>query len=228
MNIETQKHIFIGIIIVIIIILFVKKTHYAKLNKTLKRGIIGIKEQRTVTSIPINTNTIKLDDKRYNEDEKFIRDVVMGKRLEQEVKETPDTREEIEKYLTSQIDFNNMLNMDSNNNCDLIGRLAEDRLQNAELSHYKGKTIGEVYDEMTRGVYDKLKECKNPNCIIPSNNDNLTQSQYYLNNNGSGDFFFSKNQIKYETDGVDNGGQWFGNVKGYDGSYEADYLAIKN
>ena len=112
--------------------------------------------------------------------------------------------------------FDDKVNYSSRNRCDVVEQLAQDRTHNTELIDKKGLTIGDIFDGLTRDQVTQMKQCKNPDCIQPSKYDNLTQRQYYVDNEKSNNATFSNYQTKYETDNVNNGGKFYNDIEAHD------------
>lgn len=95
-----------------------------------------------------------------NINERLIRDVVIGKKYESDIydKNHKDfTRNDVDNYLLSQINFNDKINFDSNNRVDMVARVSELRTNNAEMKNMNGKTIAQIYNELTKDDLDKYK-----------------------------------------------------------------------
>jgi hypothetical protein len=149
-------------------------------------------------------------------DHRLIRDVVVGKKYQQGDKQEIFGREEIDNYFLQYQDFDDKINYSSRNRCDMVEKLAQDRTHNTELVNKQGLTIGDVFDGLTRDQIEKMKQCKNPNCIEPSKYDVLTQRQYYFDREDTHGATYSNYNTRYETDEVNNGGKFYDDIEAHD------------
>lgn len=175
--------------------------------------------------LPIEKKNKKymLDDKQYcdlNEmedmDHRLIRDIIVGKKYQQEDKQHEFSKEEVDNYFLQFQDFDDKVNFSSRNTCDPVAKLAQDRTNNTELVNKQGMTIGDIFDGLTRDQIQQYKKCKNPGCIIPAQYDNITQRQYYFDRNDTSGATYSNYTTKYETDGVNNGGKFYNDIEAHD------------
>jgi hypothetical protein len=158
-----------------------------------------------------NCNFNEMEDMNH----RLIRDIVIGKKYQQEEKQQEFTRKDIDNYFLQYQDFNDKINYSSQNKEDVVEKIAEERTKNAELFNKQNKTISKIFDGMTQDQLDNIKKCKYQECILPSQYDNLTQSKYYLDKNIN-NFVFSDYETRYETDNVNNGGKYYDDIEAHD------------
>jgi hypothetical protein len=151
-----------------------------------------------------------------NINERLIRDIVIGKKLQQGEKQHEFSKNEVDNYFDQFQDFNQKINYSSQNRCDMVEKIAQDRTQNTEFVNKQGLTIGEVFDGMTKDQLDDIKKCKYPNCVIPAKYDNLTQRQMYMDREHSVGGTYTNYQNRYETDNVNNGGKFYDDIEAHD------------
>lgn len=135
----------------------------------------------------------------------------------------PFSPSDIAKYRNKILSFEQTINRSSNegnNTGDVINALYAEG--NNELVNMKGKTIADVYDGMTKSIYDRDKQCKYAKCIIPpkkaKNNEIFgTTETYHMTSDGSA---FSGVMRRYEHDSVSTGGEWYDDIEGTDPNFE--------
>jgi hypothetical protein len=147
---------------------------------------------------------------------RLVRDVVVGRKFQQGEKQQEFSNEEIDNYFLQHQDFNDKINYSSQNRCDMVEKLAQDRTHNTELVNKQGVTISEVFDGLTKDQLEKMKQCKHPNCVQPSHYDTLTQRQYYFDREGTNGATYSNYNTRYETDNVNNGGKYYDDIEAHD------------
>jgi hypothetical protein len=192
--------------------------------KKKKECLSGSENKKSVATVPIenrNKNVVeqnkcamKYDTNELEDDNTMLaRDIVVGRKLQQEIPQEDFTRDEIDGYFDDQMNFHDKVNFSSQNTHDVVEKMGEDRLDNSELIKNQGKTIGEIFDNYTKNELENTKKCKNPGCVIPGGYDDLMQRQVYKDNNSE---TFANFHTRYETDGVNNGGKFFDNIEGND------------
>jgi hypothetical protein len=147
---------------------------------------------------------------------RLVRDVVVGRRFQQGEKQHEFSKDEVDNYFLEFQNFNDKVNYSSQNRCDMVEKLAQDRTHNNELINKQGLTIGDVFDGMTKDQLEKMKQCKYPNCVQPAHYDNLTQRQYYVDREGTKGATYSNFNARYETDNENNGGKFFNDIEAHD------------
>lgn len=170
------------------------------------------KEKKETNTGPLNCDLNEMEDM----DHRLIRDVVVGKKYQQGEKQHEFSRDEIDDYFLQYQDFNDKINYSSQNRCDMVEKIAQDRTHNTELINKQGVTISEVFDGLTKDQLEKMKQCKYPNCVQPSHYDNLTQREYYFDREGTNGATYSNYNTRYETDNVNNGGKYYDDIEAHD------------
>jgi hypothetical protein len=161
--------------------------------------------------------TICNSDEIENMDHRLMRDIVIGRKYQQGESQEDFSKKEINDYFIDYQDFDNKINNSSRNTCDVVARIAEEKTShNSELTHQQGQTIGEVFDGITKDQLDSMKQCKNSGCVQPGKFDDLTQRDFYNDNNSPA---YSMYHTKYETDNVNNGGKFYNNIEGNDSNF---------
>lgn len=128
------------------------------------------------------------------------------------------TTEEILQYQDKMFDFNETVNQ-SSNVIDPVDKINELYTKgNNEMSEIKGKTISEVYDNLTQNLIYSNKKCINKDYLIPPTKENLMDTQSYLISTDSGKYF--RHGLLYEGDDVETGSKFFGSVEASDSEYE--------
>lgn len=87
--------------------------------------------------------------------------------------------------------------------------------RNNELVNASGKKISDIFDDLEKDNNKKIEKCKNPGCIIPTSLDNINKNSLYKKNGANGNVFLNYD-VMFETDGVNNGGKFYGDIEGYD------------
>jgi hypothetical protein len=130
------------------------------------------------------------------------------------------SRDDIQNYRDNMFDFIENINLTSSN----VGTDSVDKLNqlqtsnNNEINGFNNKTIGEVYDGLTKNNSNTRNTCVNTNCIIPANQDKLSKIESYLKDTDKGKYF--RHGTMYENDGVQTGGKFYENIEGYDFKFE--------
>lgn len=200
--------LFIGITLIIIFIILNDRTIN---DKKIKKKKVK-KEKMSPINYDPDLITCEMRPCASNEldniDSKLIRDIVIGRKLQRQEKQTSFDDKEIQKYFDNQQDLYNRTNFNTQNVNDVVEEIAKDRTNNNELNNNNGKTIAEVYDNFTTNNVCKFKDC-----IIPSQIDDITKRQYYMDENTNNQSYSNFN-TRYETDTVNNGGKFYDNISG--------------
>jgi len=104
-----------------------------------------------------------------NNNDRLIRDVVIGRKYQQGDKQHQFDRDEVDEYFNQYQDFGNKINFSSQNRYDPVAKLAETRASNTEINQNKGLTIAEIFDGYTTDKYPGMQQCRSPDCIKPEN-----------------------------------------------------------
>lgn len=139
-NSKAFNCVLFGFIISLMIIMIANHT-----QKNQENAVFEIKKKKCKKFY--DTNEIEDDNTM------LARNIVIGKKLQQEIKQEQFTKNDIDNYFDSHMDFYNKINFDSNNNHDVVEQIGEDRLENVELSNNQGKTIGEIFDNYTKNIF---------------------------------------------------------------------------
>lgn len=213
---------FIIAILVIIVVNYVQKKNAKECLVDTDFDNIKNKVPKCGVQVPVEKKQVKTKlekPQRFCEpneiedlDTRLARDIVIGRQLQQEIPQEEFTRDEVDAYLSDNLDFNEKINHSSQNRCDMVEQIGEDRLQNSELTKNQGKTIGEIFDGYMKDETDKIKKCKNTGCVVPGGYDDVMKRQVYKDTNET----YANFHTRYETDGVNNGGKFFDSIEGHD------------
>ncbi len=217
LNSKTLNCVLVGFIIALAIVMIVNyiKRRNEQINESKNKNKVLVpveKENKNV--VEQNKCQLKYDTNELEDDNTMLaRDIVVGRKLQQEIQQEQFLKEEIDGYFNDHMNFYDKVNFDSNNNHDVVEKIGEYRLDNTELTKNQGKTIGEVFDNYTKNQNEALKKCKNPQCVIPGGYDDLMQRKVYKDSADT----YANFHTRYETDGVNNGGKFFDQIEGHDG-----------
>lgn len=214
LNSKTLNSVLVGFIIALVIVMIVKNIKYNKEHNTIsEKSIIVPVEKENKNVVEQKKCSFKYDTNELEDDNTMLaRDIVVGRKLQQETQQEEFSKEEIDGYFNDHMNFYDKVNFDSNNNHDIVEQIGEDRLDNTELAKNQGKTIGEIFDNYTKKQNETIKKCKNPQCIIPGIYDDLTQNNMYKDSSNT----YANFHTRYETDNVNNGGKFFDDIEGND------------
>lgn len=113
-------------------------------NSNLNENLINIVPKKAYKRCNDNCDINEYEDN----DAKLIRDVVIGRKYQQSEPISEFTNNDVEKYYSDYIDFDNKINYSSKNRYDMVEKLAQARANNTDLTQYQGKTIAELYDDL--------------------------------------------------------------------------------
>jgi len=165
--------------------------------------------------LPQFCNANEMEDNNH----RLIRDIVMGKKLEQPETQHSFSNAEIKNYQSDFLDFDNKINYNSSNNVNPIDKLNElYTTNNNEITAERGQNISDVFDGLTKNEVEKMKLCKYQNCIIPGKNDAVQNMQYYTcGEDKNRELFLNDfNRYEFDEDNVNNGGSFYNNIQGND------------
>jgi len=179
---------------------------------------VYVSEEQTNDKRACSYDDISCDPSEYEDgNTRLIRDLIVGRKLQQPDKKSSFDNDDIKAYQSAFFDFDNAVNNTTRNNVDQIAEMITAK-NNEEIGD-KGKTIGEIYDGLTQSGIERIKQCKYPKCIIPpSDRDNITNRNYYLDSGNGEQPVFTDYQFRYETDNVNTGGKFYDDIEGYDGT----------
>lgn len=164
------------------------------------------------------------------ENDRYIKEFVLGGKFNCGTKaEEPKSfsRQEIKDYQDEVFGFNNNVNKSSSEGVDVVDKLNEIYTsRNNELDGNTGKKISEVFDRLTQNAIDRKKQCANPDCIIPPELDNQYRNGFYTENANMGKTYTRYN-LRYETDDVNNGGKFYNDVEASDSEFESNLAWTK-
>jgi hypothetical protein len=166
-----------------------------------------------------STETCPLNGTNYDND-KYIKEFVLMGKFDCADKTTENyyTKTDIVDYQNKMLDLNDTINGTSAG-VGVIDKINELYLsKNNESLGYKGQTIADVYNGLTQTMIDKYKQCKNTNCLIPPQFDDISKTAYYTVDAQFGKSF--RNGLMLETDEVSNGSKFYHDVEGFDNDFE--------
>jgi hypothetical protein len=225
LNIDSKvlNYVLFGLIIAIIVVIIMRAIRNDDKSKESMHSIHEVNSKHRFDEIRNNFNPHCRNTEKCalnaveDKDTVFARDIVIGRKLEQPEKEAEFEDEEIRKYQSQFLDMADRVNYSSRNELGANEKINEMvASNNNEVIGEHGKTIGEVYDELTKSQFEKEKKCKNDGCILPSSFDTITQRNYYVDNTNTSMKTMSNFYTKYETDEVSNGGFFYDNITGHD------------
>lgn len=95
--------------------------------------------------------------------------------------------------------------------------------RNNELNRCTGQKISDIYDNLVKSDCDEIKACKNPGCVIAPQIDYMTQSTLYSKQNMGGRSF-TRYDVQFETDNVNNGGKFYDNIEAFDSMSDSNLM----
>lgn len=95
--------------------------------------------------------------------------------------------------------------------------------RNNELNRCTGQKISDIYDNLVKSDCDEIKACKNPGCVIAPQIDPMTQSTLYSKQNMGGSSF-TRYDVQFETDNVNNGGKFYDNIEAFDSMSDSNLM----
>lgn len=158
---------------------------------------------------PINNENIGVDMSTYQH---------ISSNNTNNVKHNTFTNEEIQNYQNAMFDFNEKINQTSSP-VDVVDKINQLYIaKNTEMDKLQGKTIGQIFDEMTQNITHSKAKCSNPNCIIPPIHDTTSNLDHYIVTTENGKYF--KHGLMYEHDNVSTGNVFYDNIGPYDSEFE--------
>lgn len=132
--------------------------------------------------------------------------------------------ENIQNYQNNFFGFGEQINKSTREGITEVDRINEmQTAQNNELNICSGQKISDIYDNLVKSNCDQIKKCKNEGCVIPSMIDEITQTTTYSKQNANGNSFTRYN-VMFETDGVNNGGKFYDDIEGFDSMSENNLI----
>jgi hypothetical protein len=209
--------ILIGIILILVFNIFKNNNSNETMRETSTKPIVQPLRQCGFAQL-LNTPP-KYSDDQLNpdfENNKLQRDIVIGQFNQRPILESKFENTDIQKYQDEFLSVEDKLNNSSRNFVSSVDKLNEYFVtDNNELGILKGETIADIYDNLQKKEVDKFKQCKNPNCVLPSDYDDILQRNIYKDNEKT---TLTNYDVMYEFDdvNVNNGGKFDGYVMGND------------
>lgn len=173
-----------------------------------------IEKKPTVAKVDINN--LCPNDKRGDETDRYIRDIVLGGKFLCD-NQPPQIVQSVDDYQNEFLSFGDTINRSSGETVDMVDKINElYTSQNNEMSNLKGKRIADVFNELTQ---NKNKCGENGNCLIKPIIDRHVRSGFYMGDSGAGKYYSNYNW-KYENDNVNNGGKFYDNIEASDSNFQ--------
>jgi hypothetical protein len=155
----------------------------------------------------------------------YIQQFVLGAgRVCQNDQQQNMSQEEIQNYQNNFFNFNEQINKSTREGISEVDRVnAMQTSRNNELNRCTGQKISDIYDNLVKSDCDQIKQCKNPGCVIPPPIDQMTQATTYSKQNANGNAF-TRYDIMFETDGVNNGGKFYDDIEAFDSMSESNLM----
>jgi len=132
--------------------------------------------------------------------------------------------ENIQDYQNNFFNFAEQINKSTREGISEVDRINQMQTsRNNELNRCTGEKISDIYDNLVKSDCEMIKQCKNPGCVIPPTIDEITQSTTYQKQNANGSTF-SRYDVMFETDNVNNGGKFYDNVEAFDSMSESNLI----
>ena len=139
----------------------------------------------------------------------FLDEYINYSRFTNKPPELISSKEDINAYRQSYLDFNNMINTTSHG-FDPVDRMNENIVAKAEAN---GMSVSEVYDRITSSNFD-------------TSNIDLITMQHVAEKKLDNGKYLDINKIQYVNDNVNNGGFFFEKVEGSDERLNEKYAAL--
>lgn len=132
--------------------------------------------------------------------------------------------DDIQNYQNNFFSFGEQINKSTREGITEVDRVNEmQTARNNELNRCTGQKISDIYDNLVKSDCDQIKQCKNPGCVIPPTIDQMTQATTYSKQNANGSAF-SRYDVMFETDGVNNGGKFYNDIEAFDSMSESNLI----
>ena len=133
---------------------------------------------------------------------------------------TVQKQEAVQNYQNNFFSFGEQINQSTREGITEVDRINEMQTsRNNELNTCSGQKISDVYDSLVKNDCEQIKQCKNPGCIIPPTIDQISQTTTYTKPFANGNAF-SRYDVMFETDGVNNGGKFYDDIEAFDNMSE--------
>lgn len=154
----------------------------------------------------------------------YIQQFVMGAGRVCPNDENSQKSEDIQNYQNNFFGFGEQVNKSTREGITEVDRVnAMQTARNNELNRCTGQKISDIYDNLVKSDCDQIKQCKNPGCVIPPTIDQMTQSTTYSKQNANGNAF-TRYDVMFETDGVNNGGKFYDDIEAFDSMSESNLI----
>lgn len=164
-------------------------------------------EQESVKDSTVGNDDVSSSSPR--EVNAFLDEYINYSRFTNKPPELISSKEDIDAYRQSYLDFNNMINTTSSG-FDPVDRMNENIVAKAEA---EGMIVSEVYDRIASSNFD-------------TSNIDLISMQHVAEKKTNNGKYLDINKIQYKDDNVNNGGFFFENVEGADERYNEKYMAL--
>ena len=146
----------------------------------------------------------------------YIKEIANCGRFQNEEENNPYSKQEIQAYQNDFFGFQSTINHASGT--EMVDTV--DKLNEFNMNQCKGQNIAEVYDKLTQNKF----YCDNQHKIIPPQVvDEIQNTGNYLENGNSGQTY-SRDNWQYESDSVNNGGNFYGTVKASDSVFDSNQV----
>lgn len=237
MGSEILDYILLALIFAIIINIFMKifnkkctsKEHMEEQQlpkiKTDKSMFDRMKSDNAVAKIAESKRRCPVDDME-DEMNRYMKDVILRNRMTC-TDNAQFSNDEVLDYQNKFFGFNDKVNHSSSNEVDMVDKLNEIYTSdNNEMTHYEGKKISDIFNNLTQNNLNKQKSCPGGNCLVPPHVEAQHHDSSYKSKSHDG-HSFSKFHWKYETDSVNNGGKFYDDIEGSDSEFEGNLVIEK-
>lgn len=132
--------------------------------------------------------------------------------------------EDIQNYQNNFFGFQEQINKSTREGISEVDRINEMQTsRNNELNRCTGEKISDIYDKLVKSDCEQIKQCKNAGCVIPPTIDQITQATTYSKESANGNSF-SRYDIMFETDNVNNGGKFYNDIEAFDSLSENNLM----
>jgi hypothetical protein len=126
----------------------------------------------------------------------------------------------VQNYQNNFFSFGEQINQSTREGITEVDRINEmQTAKNNELNRCNGQKISDVYDSLVKNDCEQIKQCKNPGCVIQPTIDQMSQTTTYTKPFANGNAF-SRYDVMFETDGVNNGGKFYDDIEAFDNMSE--------